>query len=203
MKGCVIAGIGTEIGKTVVSAVLVEAFGADYWKPVQSGGLDHTDTDEVRSLVSATDRVFHPEGYRLEVPASPHASAAAAGVTIDPAKLSLPKTDRFLVVELAGGLLVPLNDTALNIDLLEGWGLPVVLVSNYYLGSINHTLLSIEALKRRNIPLAGLVFNGEPVPETRSVILSYSGERVLLDLPQTDQVTPDFVRAQAKEVADV
>ena len=203
MKGCVVAGIGTEIGKTVVSAVLVEAFDADYWKPVQSGGLDHTDTDEVRSLVSASGRVFHPEGYRLEVPASPHASAAAGGVEIEPAKLVLPQTDRFLVVELAGGLLVPLNDKALNIDLLEGWGLPVVLVSSYYLGSINHTLLSIEALKRRNIPLAGLVFNGEPVPETRSVILSYSGERVLLDLPQTDQVTPDFVRAHAKEVADV
>ena len=203
MKGCVVAGIGTEIGKTVVSAVLVEAFDADYWKPVQSGGLDHTDTDEVRSLVSTKDRVFHPEGYRLEVPASPHASAAAAGVEIEPAKLVLPQTDRFLVVELAGGLLVPLNDKALNIDLLEGWGLPVVLVSNYYLGSINHTLLSIEALNRRNIPLAGLVFNGAPVPETRSVILSYSGERVLLDLPQTDEVTPEFVRVHAKEVGDV
>ena len=202
MNGCVVAGIGTEIGKTVVSAILVEAFAADYWKPVQSGGLDHTDTDEVRALVSNHERTFHSEAYRLTVPASPHASAAADGVVIEAERLSLPQTDRFLVVELAGGLMVPLNERLLNIDLVKEWGLPVVLVANYYLGSINHTLLSIEALRHRQIDISGIIFNGEPVPETRSVILSYSGLDCLLDVPSTDAVTPEFVAAQAKEFFD-
>ncbi len=202
MNGCVVAGIGTEIGKTVVSAIIVEALSADYWKPVQSGGLDHTDTDEVKALVGPHERVFHPEAYRLNVPASPHASAAAEGVVIEEDRLTLPETDRFLVVELAGGLMVPLNNRTLNIDMVQRWGLPVVLVSNYYLGSINHTLLSIEALRSRGIDISGIIFNGEPVPETRSIILSYSGLDSLLDIPHTDSVSPSFVAARAKEFFD-
>ena len=202
MNGCVVAGIGTEIGKTVVSAIIVEALSADYWKPVQSGGLDHTDTDEVRSLVGLHERTFHPEAYRFHLPASPHASAAAEGAVIEENRLTLPATDRFLVVELAGGLMVPLNDRSLNIDMVKRWGLPVVLVANYYLGSINHTLLSIEALRHRNIDISGIIFNGEPVAETRSVIMSYSGLDCLLDIPHTDSVTPAFVAARAKEFFD-
>ena len=202
MNGYVIAGIGTEIGKTVVSAIIVEALCADYWKPVQSGGLEHTDTDEVKALVGSHDRVFHPEAYRLRVPASPHASAAAQGVVIEAERLTLPETERFLVVELAGGLLVPLNDHTLNIDMAQRWGLPVIVVANYYLGSINHTLLSIEALRRRNIDISGLVFNGDPVAETRSIILSYSGLDSLLDIPHTDSVSPSFVAARAREFCD-
>lgn len=200
MNGCIVAGIGTEIGKTVVSAILVEAFAADYWKPVQSGGLDHTDTDEVRSLVSDHARTFHPEGYRLNLPASPHASAAADGVTIEKEMLSLPETDRFLVIELAGGLMVPLNDNLLNIDMVQAWGLPVVLVSSYYLGSINHTLLSIEVLRNRRIDISGIIFNGEPVAASRSVILSRSRLDCLLDVPWAEHVDRDFVAACAKEV---
>ncbi len=202
MNGCVVAGIGTEIGKTIISAILVEAFAADYWKPVQSGGLDQTDTDVVRSLVSDHERTFHPEAYRLEMPASPHASAAAEGVTIERERLHLPQTDRFLVVELAGGLMVPLNDHDLYIDLLGDWGLPVVLVSQYYLGSINHTLLSVEALRARKIDVSGIIFNGEPVPTTRSAILSQTGLDCLLDVPQTDRVTPAFVSECAEVLLD-
>ena len=202
MNGCVIAGIGTEIGKTLVSAIIVEALSADYWKPVQSGGLEHSDTDAVKALVGPHERVFHPEAYRLRVPASPHAAAAAQGVVIEADRLTLPETERFLVVELAGGLMVPLNDDTLTIDMVQRWGLPVVLVASYYLGSINHSLLSIEALRRRNIAISGLVFNGDPVPETRSIILSYSGLDSLLDIPYTDSVSPSFVAACAREFRD-
>ena len=123
-------------------------------------------------------------------------------MVIEADRLTLPETERFLVVELAGGLMVPLNDDTLNIDMVQRWGLPVVLVASYYLGSINHSLLSIEALRRRNIAVSGLVFNGDPVPETRSIILSYSGLDSLLDIPYTDSVSPSFVAARAREFRD-
>lgn len=199
MSGLVVAGIGTEIGKTVCAAIVAEALGADYWKPVQAGGLDSTDTDVVRGLVSGEDRIFHPEAYRFTVPASPHAAAAADGVKISIDKLSLPLTPNRLVVELAGGLMVPLTPSILNVDLLERWQLPVVVVSNYYLGCINHTLLSVELLRQRNIPIAGLIFNGDVVAESRSVILSYTNLDCMLEVPRVDAVTSEFVKTYARE----
>lgn len=170
----IVAGIGTEIGKTVASAVLVEALQADYWKPIQSGGLEDTDTATVRRLVTNSTSYFHPEAYRLTQPLSPHAAAEIDGVTIELEKLTVPLTRNGLVIELAGGLMVPLNSNDLTIDWVQKLGLPVVLVSRNYLGSINHTLLSVDACRSRKIPLAGILFNGPTVPTTETFILNYT-----------------------------
>jgi dethiobiotin synthetase len=170
----IVAGIGTEIGKTFISSILVEALEADYWKPVQSGALDFTDSDTVKSLITNTKTVFHPEAYRLTEPMSPHAAAAIDGITIELPHFKLPSTDNHLIVELAGGLMVPLNNHQTNIDLIKQLNLPVILVSRNYLGSINHTLLSVELLKLNNIPIKGLIFNGEPNKYSEDFILNYT-----------------------------
>lgn len=193
----IVAGIGTEIGKTLVAALLVEHLNADYWKPIQSGGLDDSDTDTVRRLITNQTSRFHPEAYRLTEPMSPHAAAAIDGVTIDLDQIVLPQTNNALVVELAGGLLVPLNDTTLTIDLVQRLNLPVVLVSKNYLGSINHTLLSVEACRSRQIPVLGIIFNGPTVPTTEEYILQYTGLPCLGRIPQLETVTPAEVEKLA------
>jgi dethiobiotin synthetase len=170
----IIAGIGTEIGKTFISSILTEALQADYWKPIQSGALDFTDTDMVRSLISNSKTVFHPETYRLHQPMSPHAAAAIDGVEIELSKFQIPQTDNHLIVELAGGIMVPLNNNETNLDLIKRLAIPVILISKNYLGSINHTLLSIEILKMNNIPIKGLIFNGESNESTENFILNYT-----------------------------
>ena len=139
-----VTGIGTEVGKTVIAAILTEKLKADYWKPVQAGDLDDSDTMKVRALVSNSVSVFHEEGFRLNHPMSPHAAAERDGVEIGLEDFEMPQTENHLVIEGAGGLMVPLNDQDCVIDLIEGSGTEVVLVSRNYLGSINHTLLSIE-----------------------------------------------------------
>lgn len=199
MRGLVIAGIGTEVGKTIVSAIMVQRLKADYWKPVQAGSLDQSDTMTVRQLAPC-GAVFHPEALRLKRAMSPHAAAKKEGVLIEQKQMTLPLTENTLVVELAGGLMAPLAPGLSNIDLLSDWKLPVVLVSSYYLGSINHTLLSIEALKRRNISLLGLVFNGDPVESTRSAILESSGLRSLLDIERTDRFDSTWMEKQVENL---
>ncbi|SOD95821.1 dethiobiotin synthase [Spirosoma fluviale] len=194
----IVAGIGTEIGKTVVSAVLVEALQADYWKPVQSGGLDDSDTDTVRRLVSNPKSYFHPEAYRLTQPLSPHAAAELDGINIELGNFMLPQTENALVVELAGGLMVPLNDGELMIDLVQRLALPVVLVSRNYLGSINHTLLSVEACRSRSIPLVGVLFNGPTVPASESFILTYTGLPCIGRIGQEAVVTKDVISQYAR-----
>ena len=193
----VVAGIGTEIGKTVVSAVLVEALQADYWKPIQSGGLDDSDTDAVKRLIRNPVSAFHPEAYRLTQPLSPHAAAEIDNITIEMNRVKAPKTDNALVIELAGGLMVPLNNHQLNIDLVEELGLPVVLVSQNYLGSINHTLLSVEACRTRNIPLLGILFNGPSVKTTETFILNYTGLPCVGRIGQEQRITPEVIRRYA------
>ena len=193
----IVAGIGTEIGKTVASAVLVEALQADYWKPIQSGGLDDSDTDAVKRLVRNPVSRFHPEAYRLTQPMSPHAAAAIDNITIEMNRINAPETDNALIVELAGGLMVPLNNHQLTIDLVEELGLPVVLVSQNYLGSINHTLLSVEACRTRHIPLLGILFNGETVASTEAFILNYTGLPCLGRIGQEPRITPDVIRRYA------
>lgn len=190
----IVAGISTEIGKTVVSAVLVEALKADYWKPIQSGALEDSDTATVQRLISNATTQFHPEAYRLREPLSPHAAAAIDGVRISLDAIVLPQTANNLVVELAGGLMVPLNDQELNVDLVQKLGLPVVLVSKNYLGSINHTLLSIEALRHRNIPILGIVFNGPSVPATEEFVLAYSGVTCLGRMGQEASLTKEVIQ---------
>ena len=164
MKGIVVAGIGTGIGKTFIATILAEALEADYWKPVQAGNLDFTDTDFVRQHITNTKTFLHPEAYRFSTPMSPHAAAKIDSVEISFDKLPVPATQNIIIIEPAGGLMVPLNNRQLNIELLQQWNLPVILVSQIYLGSINHTLLSVEALKTRSINLSGIIFNGDTKP---------------------------------------
>ena len=189
-----ITGIGTDIGKTVVSAILVEKLKADYWKPVQSGELDNSDTMKVKALVSNTISVFHPESYRLNTPLSPHHSAKIDGIKIDPSKIILPETSNdYIIIEGAGGLMVPLNDEYLVIDLARDLNAEIILVSKAYLGSINHTLLSIDAIKQRNLPLRGIIFNGNPNPESEEVILKYSGLKCIGRIPEAANLDKKFV----------
>lgn len=169
-----ITGIGTDVGKTIVSAVLVEALKADYWKPIQSGDLHHTDTDKVKALVSNTTSKFHLSTYAFKEPASPHYAASLEDVEIEMSKFKLPETNNHLIVEGAGGLLVPLNKDYLIIDLIDQLSLETILVVRNYLGSINHTLLSIEALRRRNIEVKGIIVSGAPNVSSEDFILEYT-----------------------------
>lgn len=189
-----ITGIGTEIGKTIVSAIITEYLQADYWKPVQSGDLHWTDTMKVQSLISNNLTAFHPERYRLQAPLSPHASAALDGVQMKLADFTLPQTSNHLIVEGAGGLMVPLNEQDVMLDLVQQLQMPVILVSRNYLGSINHTILSIEALKHRQIPIAGIVFNGEPNPATESFIETYSQLPVLFRVGQWPEISRETIK---------
>ncbi|GAA4412206.1 dethiobiotin synthase [Nibrella viscosa] len=195
----IVAGISTEIGKTVVSAVLVEALQADYWKPVQSGSLEDSDTRTVQQLITNPVSRFHPEAYRLTQPLSPHAAAAIDGVVVSLDQITLPDTDNHLIIELAGGLMVPLNNHDLNIDLVQRWNLPVVLVSRNYLGSINHTLLSVEACRNRQIPVLGIIFNGPATPASEEFILNYTGLPCLGRIGQEETLTKDIISQYAKQ----
>ena len=183
-KPLFVTGIGTGIGKTIVSAVLVEKLKADYWKPVQSGDLDKSDSLSIQNLISNTVTKIHTESYRLTQPFSPHKSAAIDGITIDPNAFHLPKTSNALIVEGAGGLMVPLNNKFLMIDLIKKLGVEVVLVSQNYLGSINHTLLSIHALKNYGIPIKGIIFNGIKDIYSKDFILQNSGLKLLGHIPE-------------------
>src|SRR5882757_7462228 len=156
-----ITGIGTGIGKTIISAIVTERLKADYWKPIQAGDLDDSDTLKVQSLVSNSISRFYPEAYRLTQPYSPHKAAAIDKIVIDIQNIIPPKTENQLIVEGAGGLMVPLNDSFLMIDVIKKLNAKVILVSQNYLGSINHTLLSLHALKQYDIPVMGIIFNGD------------------------------------------
>lgn len=191
-KPLFVTGIGTGIGKTIVSAVLVESLQADYWKPVQSGDLDNSDTLYVQSLVSNTNTVFHPEAYRLTQPFSPHKSAALDGIEIDPSTIIAPQTENTLIIEGAGGLMVPLNRTFLMIDLIQQLDAEVILVVKHYLGSINHTLLSLEALRSRNIPVKALIFNGEPNESSEEVIRNFA-QCTTLYIPEIPDISKQSI----------
>jgi dethiobiotin synthetase len=199
-KPLFVTGIGTGIGKTLISAVLVEKLNADYWKPVQAGDLDNSDTIKVRQLVSNSTSVFHPETYRLTQPYSPHKSAALDGIIIDEQTIVLPQTNNRLIIEGAGGLMVPLNDHFLMIDLIKQFNAEVILVSQNYLGSINHTLLSIEALKQRNIPIKGIIFNGEENLSTEDYITAYTRIQHLGRVPFINKIDGKSTREAGKAI---
>lgn len=165
-----ITGIGTDVGKTIASSILVEALEADYWKPIQAGDLDYSDTNKVEKYVSNTTTTFHKNAYALRTPASPHYAAEIDGITIDLNEIKEPKTKNHLVVEGAGGILVPLNSTDCIMDLIQP-DYKVIVVSRHYLGSINHTLMTIEILKSRKINVAGIIFSGDENKATESIIL--------------------------------
>lgn len=174
MKRIFITGNGTDVGKTIISAIITEHLKADYWKPIQSGELDNTDTMKVKRLVSNSTTVFHEEKFKLVQALSPHASAEIDGVKIQLEDFQLPVTNNHLVIEGAGGLMVPLNDKILIADLITYVKASVVLVSRNYLGSINHTLLTVQELQRRGISILGIVFNGEHTPQSENFILQYT-----------------------------
>ncbi|WP_218043818.1 dethiobiotin synthase [Flavobacterium gawalongense] len=199
MKRYFITGIGTDIGKTIVSAILVEALKADYWKPVQSGDLHQTDTMKVQGLISNSTSHFFPEAYRLTEPMSPHAAAAIDGVTINLDSIKVPPTSNNLIIEGAGGLMVPLNGDSLGIDLIEKLKAEVILVSRNYLGSINHTLLSVEALQSRNIPIKGIIFNGNPVNSSEKFICEYTGLKSLFRIDNEQTVDKQTILKYASE----
>jgi len=194
-----VCGIGTGVGKTVVSAILCEALGADYWKPIQAGDLDHSDRIRVHSLVGNSMCRIHEEAYRLPYPLSPHASAAMAGIEIDINHLNLPITDNRLVIEGAGGLLVPLTNNLLYIDVIQAMDVEVVLVSRHYLGSINHTLLSAECLKNRDIPVKGIIFNGNENIYSEEIILSKTGFTMLGRITDSEVINRDFVKLESQK----
>lgn len=201
MKRIFVTGIDTNIGKTIVSAILTEALQADYWKPIQAGNLDNSDTDTVRGLISNSKSVLHPEAYRLTQPLSAHAAAAVDGVTIDmdAIRRSLPTSgDRDLIIEGAGGVMSPVNDSFVVMDLIMNLDAEAVIVSKHYLGSINHTLLTIDAMKRKGIRIVGLFFNGKPVQTSVDFILRYSGIKALGYIDEEDDLDREVVRRYAQ-----
>lgn len=198
-KSFFVSGIDTEIGKTVVSAILVKALKADYWKPVQSGDLDRSDSHKVAEWAGLQANQVHPEQYRLSQPMSPHASAAYDGVAIDLEAFSLPATEAPLIVEGAGGLMVPFNEQHCMIDLIAKLQIPMLLVSKNYLGSINHTLLSCAMLAQRNINVAGIIFNGPPQPTSTSIIQKFTDFPVLFHLQEMATVDAEQIALAANQ----
>jgi dethiobiotin synthetase len=173
-----ITGIGTDVGKTIAAAIITEALEADYWKPVQAGDVDRSDSHKVKQYLSNTKTKLFPNSYLLNTPASPHWAAQIDGVSIDINHIKEPETDNHLVIEGAGGVFVPLNDTHVIADLIQP-DYKVILVSRHYLGSINHTLLTFEALKHRNLSMAGIIFNGNEMPSTEDIILKKTGLKII------------------------
>ena len=191
-----ITGIGTDVGKTVVSAIISQALEADYWKPIQAGDLDQSDTHKIKAYVSNPKTIFFENSYALNTPASPHLAAEIDGVLIDIQKIIEPKTDNHLVIEGAGGLFVPLNNNETIVDLIKP-DYKVIVVSRHYLGSINHTLLTIEALQNRNISIAGIIFNGEENKATEAIILSKTGVHFIGRLEQEPYIDSNVINEYA------
>ena len=186
MSTIIVTGTDTGIGKTVFAAGLTAALGARYWKPVQSGLEEATDSETVKALTRAE---ILPEAYRLNMPASPHLSAEDMGIEIDPARLSLPQVDGTLVVEGAGGLMVPLNRKVFFLDVIAQWQAPVVLVARTALGTINHTTLSLMALRNAGCDVVGVAFVGEAEPDVEQTIAEMGNTRHLGRLPFIDTLS--------------
>ncbi len=194
-----ITAIDTDIGKTIVSAILTEALKANYWKPVQAGNLDNTDTHRVRQLVNNKKSYFHSEGWRLPYPMSPHASAEKAGINIVPEQLHPPDQNGPLIIEGAGGIMVPLTRQYLLLHLMKKWQYPVIIVVSHYLGSINHTLLSIELLRKHQVPVAGLIYNGPPHPSSESAIKAHTQTSIIGRVPPLSNINISTINRVAKK----
>lgn len=196
MKTYFITGISTEVGKTVASAIVTEALQADYWKPIQAGDLDHSDTHKVERLVSNKKSQFHPNSYALNTPMSPHAAAEIDGITIDLKKIKAPKTKNHLVIEGAGGLLVPLNDKETILDIIQP-DFKVIVVSRHYLGSINHTLLTVNLLKEKGFDVS-IIFSENEHKTTESIIKKMTNVPIIGRIEEE----PYFDQNVIKEYAD-
>jgi dethiobiotin synthetase len=195
-----LTGIGTDVGKTVVSAILCELLQATYWKPIQSGDLQNSDSKKIQEWLNNTIEII-PEAHLFSEALSPHVASKIDGVSINPAMLNLPKTTGNLIVEGAGGWLVPINEDGITFaDLAEQWNIPIILVSRHYLGSINHTLLSIESIRSRNVNIHGIIYVGEPLPDTCEIIEKISGVKTLFSVPLFDKVDTDTIKLFVKEL---
>lgn len=192
-----ITGISTEVGKTVASAIITESLKADYWKPIQAGELDNSDTMKVKRLVSNPKSKFHSNAFALNTPMSPHAAAEIDGVSVSVSKIERPKTTNYLVIEGAGGLLVPINDTETILDLIHPND-KVIVVSRHYLGSINHSLLTINTLKNKGFKVA-VLFSGNEHPSTESIIKKMTDVTVIGRINEE----PYFDQNVVKEYADI
>ena len=192
----VVCGTDTDVGKTIVSAWLVQGLGASYWKPVQSGLEGGGDRGRVRDLLQLTNDRLLPETYAFQQPVSPHWAAELDEVTLDPGALMLPAFPGPLVVETAGGLMVPLTRSWLQIDQLQEWNRPVVLVARSGLGTLNHTLLSLEALRKRQIPILGLILNGPPHADNPATLEHFGGAPVLGHLPPLRPLTAEALERE-------
>jgi dethiobiotin synthetase len=199
MSNIIIAGIGTDAGKTIVSAILTSALSGDYWKPIQCGDEENSDTAIVKSLISSKSHRIHEPVYSFKNPVSPHQAAKNENCFIDVQKINLPATLKPLIIEGVGGIFVPLTDCFLSIDLFSKWNAKWVIVSRHYLGSINHTLLTLEALKSRNIEIGGIIFNGYENKETESAILNISKVNFLGRLLPERQINKSTIQKYTKE----
>ena len=193
-----VTGIDTNSGKTLVSAILCEALKADYWKPVQAGLP--LDRDTVKSLISDSSITLHDEQYFLKFPASPHAAAKLEDISIEMESFVVPATDKTLIIEGAGGCLVPLNNENFIIELAEQFQCEVVVVADLYLGSINHTLLTVSELRRRQLTVKGISFNGERNPQSEEIILHHADIRCLLRIEKENELTKEVVRQYADKL---
>ena len=192
-----ITGISTEVGKTIVSAIITEALEADYWKPIQAGDLESSDTHKVERLVSNSKSIFHPNSYALQTPMSPHASAEIDGIQIDIQKIKAPKTKNHLVIEGAGGLLVPLNNKETILDIIQS-NYKVIVVSRHYLGSINHTLLTVQLLKEKGFDVS-IIFSGDEHATTESIIEKMTHVPVIGRIENEPYFDQDVIKEYAEK----
>lgn len=191
-----ITGISTDVGKTIVSAIITESLEADYWKPIQAGDLNNSDSHKIKKYISNSRTQIFENSYALNTPASPHLAAELDGIVIDLQKIIEPKTDNHLVIEGAGGVFVPLNEKECVIDLIQP-DYKVIVVSRHYLGSINHTLLTIEALQNRKIKVAGIVFSGAESKSSEAIILSKTGLKCIGRIEEEPYFDPNVIREYA------
>lgn len=201
MERIFVTGIGTGIGKTFVSAILAKALDADYWKPVQAGFSEGTDSEWVANMLKDTGSVVHPEVYRLAKPASPHIAAREEGITIDIKNICsrIPANNRNLLIEGAGGLLVPLNNSAFVADLIKEMGAKVILVSRNYLGSINHSLLTARVCREMQLPVIGWIFNDQYL-DYEEEIVHWSNFPRIASIPYSENINGTFINSQAAAI---
>ncbi len=196
-----IVGIGTEVGKTLVSAITCIAFNATYWKPIQTGYLHGKGDIDSQTVHQWTKAPIYPEAYLLQEPLSPHIAAQIDHVEIDISTIQIPKdVEGNLVIETAGGLMVPINDHLVYLDIIQQWNIPVILTMSQYLGNINHTILSIEMLKSKNIPILGIVSNGKSLPDTNRWIEQYSKIPIVLEIPRLEKIAKEVIQDLASQL---
>lgn len=197
MQKIFVTGISTEVGKTIASAIITEALEADYWKPVQAGELDNTDSHKVARLISNNKTVIHPSSYELKTPMSPHAASEVDGVRIDRFHINEPATENHLVIEGAGGLLVPLNEEDTMFDIIMP-NYKVIVVSRHYLGSINHSLLTIGWLQQKGYDVS-VLFSGDANPHTENIILHKTGVSLIGRIDEENQFDKNVVKRYAEK----